>query len=55
MANDVEGRLIFDKIGDTNYLAELWLPDQDGFVLHATNEPRTHTSVKLDRGGKAHS
>jgi hypothetical protein len=31
----VDGRLTFYKIGERYYLAQMWLPDQDGFLFHA--------------------
>jgi hypothetical protein len=32
-AETVDGRLVFDKVGDIYYLAQMWLPDEDGFQL----------------------
>jgi hypothetical protein len=47
-----DGRLVFDKVGDVNYLSELWLPGaEDGFLLHITKGPHTHVNVKLSRKG----
>jgi len=43
-------RVVFDKVGDTYYLSEVWLaPGMDGFLLHATKGPHTHHIVKLGR------
>jgi len=46
-----EGRLVFDKLGDTYYLSELWAPGDDGFLLHLTKEKHTHVTTTL---GKKH-
>lgn len=50
-AND--SRLVFDKIGETYHLSEMWLPSQDGFLLWATKEKHTHHEVKLNKRGQA--
>ena len=34
-AGRVDGRLTFYKIGERYYLAQMWIPDQDGFLFHA--------------------
>jgi hypothetical protein len=34
-ARRVDGRLTFYKIGERYYLAQMWIPDQDGFLFHA--------------------
>jgi hypothetical protein len=47
-----EGRLVFDKVGDTYTLSEMWLPDKDGFLLHATKEKHTHHTTPLRMGAK---
>ena len=31
----IDGRLTFYKIGERYYLAQMWLPDQDGFLFGA--------------------
>ena len=31
----VDGRLTFYKIGERYYLAQMWFPDEDGFLFHA--------------------
>jgi len=30
-----DGRLTFYKIGERYYLAQMWFPDEDGFLFHA--------------------
>jgi hypothetical protein len=49
VAPAADGRLVFDKVGDTYYLAEAWFPGEDGFVLHLTKEKHTHQAVKLHK------
>jgi hypothetical protein len=44
-----DGRLVFDKLGDTYILSEVWVPGQDGYLMHATKEPHTHHAVKFRR------
>lgn len=39
--------LVFDKIGDTYMLSELWIDGMDGFLLHATNTKHAHQNVKV--------
>jgi hypothetical protein len=46
-----ECRLVFDKVGDTYYLSELWIPGADGYLLHAVKGPHTHHVMKAS--GKA--
>ncbi len=44
-----QGNLVFDKIGDKYYLAEVWLPALDGFLLRATKEKHEHVVVSTGR------
>ena len=44
-----EGRLVFDKVGDTYTLSEVWVPGEDGFLVHATKETHTHHATPLGR------
>lgn len=46
-----EGRLVFDKVGDTYTLSEVWLTGADGFLMHATKGPHTHHTTPLARKG----
>ena len=43
------GRLVFDKVGDTYTLSEIWVPGEDGFLVHATKETHTHQTTPLGR------
>ncbi len=36
----------FDKVGDKYYLSEIWLPDEDGWLVYATTEQHTRRTVK---------
>ena len=42
-----EGKLVFDKVGETYYLSELWTPGDDGFLLHSTRERHSHAVVRM--------
>jgi hypothetical protein len=42
-----EPRLVFDKVGDTYYLSEVWLSHADGFLTYAAKGPHTHHVVHL--------
>jgi len=48
----VEGHLVFDKVGDTYTLSEMWVPGTDGFLLHATKEKHTHHTAVLRKKTK---
>jgi len=39
--------LVFDKVGDTYTLSELWLPGADGFLLHATKGEHEHRVIHV--------
>jgi len=43
--------LVFDRVGDTVTLSEIWMPGEDGFLLAGTKEMHTHALVK-GTGGK---
>jgi hypothetical protein len=45
-------RLVFDKVGDTYYLSEVWPSREDGYLLHVTKEKHTHHVIKLLRRAK---
>ncbi len=44
-----DGRLVFDKVGETYFLSEAWFPGFDGFALHSTKEKHTHHAIRLFR------
>ena len=47
-----EPHVVFDKKGDTYFLSEIWLPDEDGWLVYATNEPHTRKVVPAKRDMK---
>jgi hypothetical protein len=44
-----EGRLVFDKVRDTNTLSEIWVPGEDGFLVYATKETHGHQAIPLGK------
>jgi len=46
-ANPQEADLVFDVIGDTYVLSEVWSPAEDSYLVVATKEPHAHMVVKL--------
>ena len=41
-----DSRLVFDKIEAGYYLAEFWLPEQDGYFLGGTGHLHTHVVIR---------
>ncbi len=41
-----EAHVVFDKSGDTYFLSEIWLPDQDGWLVYASTGNHTRKTVK---------
>jgi hypothetical protein len=41
-----DARLVFDNVGGQRYLSEVWLPDEDGYLLRDTRQKHTHETVK---------
>ena len=41
-ASDKSSYVVFDAVGDTNTLSEIWLPGEDGYLLAATKGRHTH-------------
>ena len=50
--NDADPELVFDKLGDTFHLSEVWLPGQDGYLLLGTKEKHDHRILGGPRGKK---
>ncbi len=48
----VDAHLVFDKVGDTYYLSEVWMPGEDGFLLYAAKGKHTHTLIKFHKKAK---
>jgi len=45
-----DAHIVFDKVGDTYFLSELWYWDIDGFLLRATKEKHEHRAVDVPKG-----
>ncbi len=41
--------LVFDKVGDTYKLSEIWVPGQDGYMLSSTQGKHDHAVVDVPR------
>jgi hypothetical protein len=37
-----DAHLVFDELGNKHILSELWIPGEDGYLLHVTKEKHTH-------------
>jgi hypothetical protein len=46
---NTDTRLVFDKVGNTSYLSEVWLPGEDGYLFYAAKEKHTHQIIKATR------
>ncbi len=44
-----DGKVIFDKVGEDYYLSEVWLPDEDGFLVRDTKQPHKHHTVNAEK------
>ncbi len=44
-----DAHVVFDKVGDTYFLSEIWIPGMDGYLLHATKEKHEHRSINIPR------
>jgi hypothetical protein len=40
-----DAHIVFDKIGDTCILSELWIPGTDGFLLYVTKGKHEHKVI----------
>jgi len=40
-----DSHIVFDKVGDSYTLSEIWLPGQDGFMLHITEGKHVHRII----------
>ncbi len=41
--------VVFDKVNDSYFISEVWLPGEDGFLLGGIKEPHTHQRVKATK------
>jgi hypothetical protein len=44
-----EPKLIFDKVGNTYYLSEVWFRGADGFLLYGAQEAHTHHFARAEK------
>lgn len=44
-AKKVASSLVFDKVGDTRYLSEVWIPGREGYLVRGTTEGHEHVLV----------
>jgi hypothetical protein len=44
-----DAHVVFDQIGDTYFLSEIWIPGEDGFLLNVTKEKHEHRIVNVPR------
>ena len=44
-ASAAQYRIVFDKVGDAHFLSEVWVPGQDGLLVHSTEGSHGHESV----------
>ena len=42
-----DAHLMFDVVGDTNLLSEIWIPGDDGYVMLATKEKHGHKVINV--------
>jgi hypothetical protein len=42
-----DAHIVFDKVGDTYILSELWLRGEDGFLLALTEGPHEHKVIDV--------
>ncbi len=44
-----DGRLVFDVVGEQYVLSEVWLPVEDGFLVHDTRQPHKHHVLNAEK------
>lgn len=42
-----DAHLVFDKVGDTYFLSEIWVPGEDGYMILATKGQHEHKVVNV--------
>ena len=42
-----DAHLVFDKVGETYFLSEVWIPGEDGYLLHAEKGKHEHKVVNI--------
>jgi hypothetical protein len=44
-----DAHVVFDKVGDTYTLSEIWIPGVDGFLLQITKGKHEHKVINIQR------
>jgi len=44
-----DAHIVFDKVGDAYTLSEIWVPGEDGYLLHATKGKHEHHIVNVPK------
>ncbi len=44
-----DSHVVFDRVGDTYYLSEIWIPGMDGYLLHTTKGKHEHRVLNVPR------
>ncbi len=44
-----DAHIVFDKVGDVYTLSEIWVPGEDGYLLHATKGKHEHHIVDVPK------
>jgi hypothetical protein len=44
-----EAKLVFDKVGNSNVLSEIWVAGEDGYLVHITKGAHTHQVTKSEK------
>jgi hypothetical protein len=47
-----EPELVFDQVGNTYFLSEVWMPEYDGFLVRATKGAHQHNVIKGQKSKK---
>ncbi len=42
-----DAHLVFDKVGNSAFLSEIWIPGIDGFLVHSTKGKHEHQTVDV--------
>ena len=48
-ATPQDSHLVFDKVGNSYLLSEIWIPAQDGYVLVTTKEKHAHRLINIQK------
>lgn len=42
-----DAHLVFDVVGTNHFLSEVWIPGEDGYLVHSTKGAHTHKVVNI--------